>query len=327
VFTYPLASILMALVLMAVPVAAHAQPAATKVFRVGYLGLESSPSPYLDAFRAGLRRLGYVEGRNITIDSRDADGKPDRLPAAAQELAGLKLDVMVAISGPAAQAARKASPTLPLVIGVSADPVESGFAASLARPGRNITGMSYLQPELAGKRLQLLREIAPKVTRVAVLVNPNHAGENQEWREMDVAATTLGMTLQYHHMPAPGDLTETFAAITRDRAEAIVMVPGPLTNAARRPIADFGLKARLPVITAWSEHAEAGSLLSYGPNRRDIARRLAAFVDRILRGEKASDLPLERPTRFELIVNLRTAKALGLTIPPSLLLQADEVIE
>jgi putative tryptophan/tyrosine transport system substrate-binding protein len=320
------ASILLALV-TAAPLAAHAQTAPTRGFRVGYLGLESAPSPYLEAFRAGLRRLGYIEGQNMTIDARDADGKPDRLPAAAQELVGLKPDVIVAISGPAAQAARKAGPTLPLVVGVSADPVESGLAASLARPGRNITGMSYLQPELAGKRLQLLREIAPKVSRVAVLVNPNHAGENQEWREMDVAAKTLGLTLQYHHMPAPGDLTEIFAAITRDRAEAIVMVPGPLTNAARRPIADFGLKARLPVVTAWSEHAEAGALLSYGPNRRDIARRLAAFVDRILRGEKASDLPLERPTRFELIVNLKTAKALGLAISPSLLLQADEVIE
>ncbi len=322
-----LAALILLAFVMAAPVAAHAQTAPARVFRVGYLGLESVPSPYLDAFRAGLRRLGYIEGQNITIDARDADGKPDRLPAAAQELVGLKPDVLVAISGPAAQAARRASPTLPLVVGVSGDPVASGFAVSLARPGRNITGMSYLQPELAGKRLQMLREIAPKVTRVAVLVNPNHAGEDQEWREMDAAAKTLGMTLQYHQMPAHGDLTEIFAAITRDRAEAVIMVPGPLTNGSRKPIADFGLKTRLLVITAWTEHVEAGSLLSYGPNRRDMARRLAAFVDRILRGEKASDLPLERPTRFELVINLKTAKALGLTIPPSLLLQADEVIE
>jgi ABC-type uncharacterized transport system substrate-binding protein len=320
------ASILIVVAVVAVPLAAHAQPA-TKVFRVGYLGGENASSPFFEAFRAGLRRLGYVEGRNITIESRHAQGRADRLPDLANELVALKVDVLVAASGPVAQVARRAAGTIPLVIGVSGDPVEGGFVASLARPGGNVTGMSYLQPELAGKRLQLLREIAPKVTRVAVLVNPNHSGEDQEWREMDAAAKTLGMTLVHHVMPVTSDLTEVFAAITRDRAEAIVMVPGPLTNANRKSIADFGLKARLPVIAGWSEHVEAGSLLSYGPSRRDTFRRLAAYVDRILRGEKPADLPVERPTRFDLVVNLRTAKALGLTIPPSLLLQADEVIE
>ena len=285
------------------------------------------PRLFLEAFRAGLRRLGYVEGKNIIIESRHAEGRAERLPALASELVGLKVDVLVAVSGPVARTARMASGSIPLVIGVSGDPVEGGFVASLARPGGNVTGISYLQPELAGKRLQLLREIAPKVTRVAVLVNPNHSGENQEWREMDAAAKTLGMTLVHHVMPVNSDLTDVFAAITRDRAEAIVMVPGPLTNANRKPIADFGLKARLPVIAGWSEHVEAGGLLSYGPSRRDTSRRLAAYVDRILKGEKAADLPVERPTRFDLVVNLKTAKALGLTIPPSLLLQADDVIE
>ena len=318
-------SILLALT-MAAPLAISAQPA-TKVFRVGYLGSDPPPYTYFEAFRAGLRRLGYVEGQNIIVEGRHADGRADRLPALASELAGLKLDVIVAAGGPAAQAARKASGPIPLVVGVSGDPVESGFVASLARPGGTITGMSYLQPELAGKRLQMLREIAPKVTRVAVLVNPNHAGENQEWREMDAAAKVMGMTLVHHSMPANNDLTEVFAAITRDRAEAVVMVPGPFTNANRKPIADFGLRARLPIIAGWSEHVEAGSLLSYGPSRRDISRRLAAYVDRIVRGEKAADLPVERPTRFDLVVNLRTAKVLGLTIPPSLILQANEVIE
>ncbi len=323
----PLAAlILMAAAVVAVPLAADAQPA-TKAFRIGYLGLEPSPSPYLEAFRAGLRRVGYVEGQNITIESRFADGKADRLPALASELVGLKVDVIVGVTGGAAQAAKNASVTIPIVIGVSGDPVEAGFVSSLARPGGNITGMTYLQPDLAGKRLQTLREVSPRLTRVAVLMNPKHAGENQDWREMDTAARTIGVTLQNHMMPANNDLTEIFAAITRDRAEAIVMIPGPITNLNRKQIAEFGLKARLPVMAGWSEYVEAGSLMSYGPSRRDISRRLASFVDRILKGEKPADLPVERPTRFELVVNLRTAKALGLTIPPSLLLQADEVIE
>lgn len=319
-------STLLAFTVMSAPTAAHAQPA-TKVFRVGYLAVEPAPSQYLEAFRNGLARLGYVEGRNITIESRFAEGKADRLPALASELAALKPDVIVTISGPAAQAARKAAGSLPLVIGVSGDPVEAGFVASLARPGGTITGMSYLQPELAGKRLQLLRELSPRAGRVAVLMNPNHAGENQDWREMETAARTIGITLQSHMMPASGDLTELFAAMTRDRADAIVMIPGPLTNTHRKQIADFGLKARLPIVGGWNDYAEAGALMSYGPSRRDISRRLASFVDRILKGEKPADLPVERPTKFELVLNLKTAKALGLTIPPSLLLQADEVIE
>jgi putative ABC transport system substrate-binding protein len=318
--------VLMAAAVLTAPLAAYAQPA-PKVSRVGYLGLEESPSPYLEAFRTGLRRLGYVEGRNIMVESRFAEGRAERLPAVASELVGLKLDVIVAISGPAAQALRKAGMNVPMVIGLSGDPVEAGFVASLARPGGTMTGMTYLQPELGGKRLQLLREISPKVSRVAVLMNPNHAGENQDWRELETAARMIGVTLLNHMMPANSDLTEVYASIVRDRADAIVMIPGPLTNVNRKQIADFGLKARLPVIAGWREHAEAGALLSYGPSRRDVSRRLASFVDRILKGEKPADLPVERPTKFELAVNLKTAKALGLTIPPSLLLQADDVIE
>src|ERR1041384_3009 len=216
------AVILVALALITAPLAPHAQPV-TKVFRVGYLGVEPAPSPYLEAFREGLRRLGYVEGRTVAIESRVAEGKSDRLPALASELADLKVDVIVAISGPAAQAARKAGPTIPLVFGVSGDPVEAGFVASLARPGGNATGLSYLQPELAGKRLQLLKEVFPKLSRVAMLTNPAHAGEDQEWREMKIAAKTMGVTLQSHMMPAHRDLAEIFAAVSRDRAEAIVL--------------------------------------------------------------------------------------------------------
>lgn len=243
------AMILVAVAVLVVPLAPDAQTT-PKMFRIGFLGLEPAPSPYLEAFRDGLRRLGHVEGRNITIESRFAEGKADRLPALASELAGLNVDVIVG-TGPAANAARKASPTIPLVIGVSGDPVEAGLVASLARPGGYITGMSYLQPELAGKRLQLLREISPKLTRVAVLTNPNHPGENQEWREMDMAAKTIGLTLQNHMMPAHGDLSQIFAVITRDRAEAIVLVPGPMTyvkKAGRRlraqgpPAGDGGME-------------------------------------------------------------------------------------
>ena len=326
--------LLVALILTAVTVvappawllAAGAQPA-TKVFRIGYLGLEPSSSPYLDAFRAGLRRLGYVEGQNITIESRFAEGQANRLPALASELAALKVDVIVGRTSTVARAAKEASATIPIVVGVSGDPVEGGLVSSLARPGGNITGMTYLQPDLAGKRLQLLREISPRLTRVAVLMNRNHDGENQEWREMDTAARRIGVTLQNHLLPANNDLSEIFAALTTDRAEAIVVISGPMTFINRRQIADFGLKARLPVMAGWREHAEAGSLVSYGPSIRDVSRRLASFVDRILRGERPADVPVERPTRFELILNLKTATALGLTIPPSLLLQADEVIE
>ena len=310
---------------LAPPVVAAAQQAA-RVTRVGYLGLEPAPSPYLEAFRDGMRRLGYVEGRNIAIESRTAEGRADRLPALAGELASLNVDVIVA-TGPAAQAARKASLTIPLVIGVSGDPVEGGLVSSLARPGGNITGMSYLQPELAAKRLQLLREVAPKMTRVAMLANPGHPGENQEWREMELGAKTIGVTLQSHMMPPHSDLTELFATIIKDRADAIVLVPGPLTYSHRRQLAEFGLKARLPVVAAWSDYAAAGSLMSYGPSRTDTSRRLASFVDRIIKGGKPADLPVERPTRFELVINLRTAKAIGLGISPSLRLQADEVIE
>lgn len=327
---HPLAAfVLMAVTVIAasslLPLAADAQPPA-KAARIGYLAVEPPPSPYLDAFRAGLQRLGYVEGRNLTIESRFAAGRTDRLPALASELAGLKVDVIVGV-GPVAQAIKNTITTIPIVFGVSSDPVESRLVSSLTRPGGKITGITYLQPELAGKRLQLLKEIVPGVSRVAMLMNPIHAGEDQEWREMDAAARIIGVTLQHHMMPLTSDLTELFAAITRDKADAIVLVPGPMTNQNRKALADFGLKVRLPVIAAWTEYADAGSLLSYGPNRRDISRRLAAFVDRILRGEKAADLPIERPTRFELVVNLRTAKALGVAIPASLLVQADEVIE
>jgi putative ABC transport system substrate-binding protein len=310
---------------VAVPRAAAQTPPRT--FVIGYFGLESPPSPYLEAFRDGLRRLGYVEGRHFTIEVRLAEGRGERLVSLATELAALKVDVIVGITGGAAVVARKVSGTIPLVVGVSGDPVTAGFVGSLARPGGNLTGMTYLQPELAGKRLQLLKEVAPTLGRVAMLKNPVHPGEDQEWREMDTAARTLGLTLQHHMLPSQGSVGGMLSAITADRPDAVVLVPGPTSNANRRPLAEFGLQHRLPVMGGWSEYTEAGGLMSYGPSRRDVSRRLASFVDRIIKGQKPGDLPIERPTRFELVINLKTSHAIGVTIPSPLLLQADHVIE
>jgi putative ABC transport system substrate-binding protein len=312
--------------LVARPRAAAAQ-SPTKTFLVGYFGVEASPSPYLEAFRDGLRRLGYVEGRNVAIESRLAEGRAERLPALVSELIDRKVDVIVGITGGAAFVASKATTTIPIVVGVSGDPVEAGLVASFARPGGNITGMSYLQPELSSKRLQLLKEVVPKLTRVAMVANASHPGEGQEWRALEVAAKTLGVVMQKHMMPAQGELGELFGGITADRPDALMVVPGPITNVYRQQLAEFGLKSRLPTMAGWSEYVDAGSLLSYGPSRRDISRRLASFVDRVFRGEKPAQLPVERPTRFDMAVNLRTARALGITIPPSLLLQADHVID
>jgi putative ABC transport system substrate-binding protein len=307
------------------PIAFAQQP--VKVGRIGYLSLESSPAQYLEAFQDGLRRLGYVDGGSLVIESRLAEGRTEKLAALASELVALKLDVIVGADGGAARALGRATKTIPIVMAVSGDPVELGLTLSLGRPGGNVTGMTFLSPELAGKRLQFLREVAPRAIKVAVLTNRVHAGEEQEWKANEAAARSLNVTLQVLSMPESDDLAEVFAAITRERAGAIVAVAGPMTLRNRKQIAEFAIKARLPLIAGWAEYADAGSLISYGPNRRHAVRHLAYFVDRIVRGAKPADLPVEQPTRLELVVNLRTAKALGVTIPASLLLQADQVIE
>jgi ABC-type uncharacterized transport system substrate-binding protein len=312
--------------LLAAPLAAEAQPAG-KIPRIGYLSLESSPAQYLEAFHDGLRRLGYVDGGSIVIESRLAEGRTDKLPALASELVALKLDAIVGADGGAARALSRATKTIPIVMGVSGDPVELGLAISLARPGGNVTGVSFLSPELAAKRLQFLREVAPKATKVAVLTNPVHAGEEQEWKANETAARSVNVALHLLPVPDSDDLAEIYAAITRERADAIVAIAGPMTLRHRKQIAEFAIKSRLPMIAGWAEYADAGSLISYGPNRRHAVRHLAYFVDRIVRGAKPADLPVERPTRFELVINHRTAKVLGVRIPSSLLLQADRVIE
>ena len=298
-----------------------------KVGRIGYLSLESSPAQYLEAFHDGLRRLGYVDGGSFVIESRLAEGRTEKLAALASELVASKLDVIVGADGGSARALGRATKTTPIVMAVSGDPVELGLTLTLARPGGNVTGVTFLSPELAGKRLQFLREVAPKTTKVAVLTNRVHAGEEHEWKANEAAARSLNLTLHVLPMPESDDLAEVFAAITRERADAIVAVAGSMTLRNRKQIAEFAIKIRLPLIAGWAEYADAGSLISYGPNRRHAVRHLAYFVDRIVRGAKPADLPVERPTRLELVVNLRTAKALGVTVPASLLLQADQVIE
>jgi putative ABC transport system substrate-binding protein len=310
---------------LARPLVARAQQPA-KTARIGYLSLESASSPYLAAFKEGLGRLGYVDGRSIAIEIRSAAGNTERLATLANELVALKLEAIVGVDGPSARALSTATKAIPVVMGVSGDPVELGLAASLARPGGNVTGISFLSPELAGKRLQFLREISPKATRVAVLFNRVHSGEEQEWRAAEIAAPSLGLTLRFVQAP-PTQLDDTFAAIVREGADAMVVTAGPITFPNRKWIAELAIKNRLPMVGGWSEYAEAGSLLSYGPNRRQAVRHLAYFIDRILKGAKPADLPVERPTRLELVVNLQTAKALGITMPASLLLQADQVID
>jgi len=316
-------------VLLAVPLAAEAQQA-VKITRIGYLGFNLTASPHLpEAFRQGLRDLGYVEGRNVVIEYRDAEGKPERLPALAAELVALKVDVILAPGTPQALAAKQATRTLPIVFGAAADPVGSGLVSSLARPGGNVTGLSVVTPELVGKRLELLTQAVPGVSRVAVLWQPGNYGERTEkdmLKEAEVAARALGVRLQFVEARGPADFDRAFSDITRARAGALTVVPSAMLFGERRRLVDLAAKNRLPAVYQWREGVDAGGLMSYGPDFADLFRRAATYVDRILKGAKPGDLPVEQPTKFELVINLKTAKALGLTIPPLLLGRADEVI-
>ena len=295
-----------------------------KIPRIGILADVSAP--HHSAFQQGLRDLGYVEGENIVIESRYAEGKRDRLPELAAELVLLKVDVIVSV-GPATPYAAKSVKTVPVVMGYSGDPIEAGVVASLARPGGNVTGMTFFAAVLAGKRVELLKEAIPKISRLAVLANPGHAGEQLELRETQAAAKALAMTLQYLTVRAPKDFDDAFRAMTRERAEAIIAFPDALTMAHRKEIAEFSAKNRIASVSGWSEFVEAGALMTYGPNLLDSWRRVAVFVDKILKGTKPADLPVEQPTKFEFVINLKTAKAIGLTIPPNVLVRADKVIK
>jgi putative ABC transport system substrate-binding protein len=314
--------------LLAAPLAAEAQPPG-KVPRIGVLvvATRSFFSTRIESFRQGLRELGYVEGKNVLIEYRYAEGKLDLLPALASELVQLKVDVIVTASPPGVQAAKNATSTIPIVFAAIGDPVGGGFVASLARPGGNVTGLSILAPALSGKRLELLKEAFPKVTRVVILWNPTSSGEALSFREMPAVAKALGVQHQSMEVRGANDFEDGFQRAKQEGAQALVTMPSPVINANRQQVLEFAAKNRLPAMYAGSEFVEAGGLMSYGPNYTDQFRRAAVFVDKILKGAKPADLPVEQPTKFELVINLKTAKALGLTIPPSLLQRADQVIE
>ena len=317
------------LALLSAPHASEAQPLA-KVPRVGMLWFGSpigGPSPHLEAFRQGLRELGYTEGQNIVIESRHAAMRPALLPDLAANLVLSKVDVIVAAGDPAIHAARHATSTIPIVMVAGADRVGAGLVTSLARPGRNLTGLSALSPELSGKRLQLLTEAIPRVSRMAVFWNPADPAKALELREIQATGQALGVQLQLLEVRGPEDFESAFAAMARDRAEALIILGDPLTLSHRMRIVDLAAKSRLPGIYDVQEFVEAGGLMAYGPSLPDLFRRAAAYVDKILKGAKPGTLPVEQPMKFELIINLKTAKALGLTIPQSVLFLADRVIQ
>jgi putative ABC transport system substrate-binding protein len=321
----------LALAVVTAPLAADAQPAA-KVYRIGLLGGSPPTSPEAahvwEGFFQGLRELGYVEGQNILIEGRFYGDQTERLSALAAELVQLNVDVIVAGSTPAPEAAQRATSTIPIVMANHADPVRSGLVASLARPVRNVTGLSLLAPELVGKQLQLLKEAVPGISRVAVLSQPTIPTHALLLREAEVAARSLKVQLQVLEARAPSDFASAFSAMTKDRAGGlIVLAGGAMFFNHRTRIVELAAQSRLPAIHPRKEYAEAGGLMAYGGNLRESFRRAATYVDKILKGAKPGDLPIEQPTKFEFVVNLKTAKALGLTIPPSVLLRADQVIQ
>ena len=296
--------------------------------RIGILipASASLNSARVEAFRQRLRELGYVEGKNIVIEYRYAEGKLERLPDLAAELVGLKVDVIVTVPQ-AILAAQKASPTIPIVFALHSDPVGRGIVSSLARPGGNITGLSTMGPDLDGKRLELLKEAFPKVARVAFLWRSGGSTGNLVLTDMEAAAKALGVKLQSLEVRSLDDFDSAFARAKRDGAQALITTTGSLINTQQRRVLDFAAKNRLPAIYHYSEFVEAGGLMSYAPNYADLFRRAADFVDRILKGTKPADIPVEQPTKFEFIVNLKTAKQIGLTIPSNVLARADRVIK
>lgn len=304
---------------------------AGRIARIGFLATNLGANPHLpEAFRRGLRDLGYVEGRNVLIEYRDAEGRLDRLPALAAELVALKVDVVVAPNTPAALAAKQATRTIPIVFVGVGEPVTSGLVATLARPGGNVTGLSVVSPELVGKWLELLKQVVPGVGRVAALWQPGAMDARTEKEMLEgaaAAARKLGFRLQFVEARGPADLERAFSDIVRERAGAITVRPAPMFLSERKRLVDLAAKNRLPVLYPWREFADAGGLMAYGPNLADSYRRAATYVDRILRGVEPADLPVEQPTVFELVINLATARSLGLTIPQSVLERADHLIQ
>jgi putative ABC transport system substrate-binding protein len=299
-----------------------------RVPRIGYLS-GTSPSvnsARVEAFRQGLHELGYVEGKNIVIEWRYAEGKLDRLPALAAELVHSKVDVIVASAPPPTRSAKQATATIPIVMSYDDDPVGNGFVASLARPGGNITGLATLAPELSGKQLELLKEIISRLSRVAVLGSSIHPGTAQSLKEMKLAAGAFGVQLQYLEVQSPKDIETAFGTARKGRADAVLVLTSVVTNSHRKQIVELAVKNRLPAIYYTAEWVDAGGLLTYGASFPDLFRRAATYVDKILKGAKPADLPVEQPKKFEFIINLKAAKQIGLTIPPNVLARADKVI-
>jgi putative ABC transport system substrate-binding protein len=302
---------------------------AGKVFQIGFLsaGLRSGGAFSRDEFRLALRDAGYVKGKNIMIEERFAEGEVNRLPALASELIDRHVDVIVTVGGPAAQTAKKATSTIPIVLLGAGDPVGTGLVASMARPGGNITGVTEFSTDLSGKRLQLLTEAVPGISRVAVLYNSSDAAMTLRYQAFKQAAVTLGIALQPLGVREPAEFDNAFSAMTKDGPDAIMMVTDALTMLNRKLVVTFAITNHLPLAVEFSNIVWDGALMSYGWNFNDFYPRVAYFLDRILKGDKPADLPIEGPTRFYLVINLKTAKQVGLTIPPSILARADEIIE
>jgi putative ABC transport system substrate-binding protein len=308
--------------------AVEAQQPAT-IPRIGIVTAQpvSAVSVRHEAFRQGLRELGFVEGKNVLIEHRSAEGQFDRLPALMAEIVRLKVDVIVSHGPTATRAAKQATSTIPIVMAQDTDPVGNGFVASLARPGGNITGLSSLTADLSGKRLELLKGIVPKLSRVAVFGTSTNQGNTQSKNETELAAGPLGLKLQYLDILRAKDIETVFEAANSGRAEAVVVLRGPVLNSQRVQLVQLAAKHRMPAAYPTSEYAEAGGLMSYDAHSADLARRAATYVDKILKGAKPADLPVEQPTKFEFIINLKAAKQIGLTIPQSVLYRADKVIK
>ncbi len=318
----------LALGLLTAPLAPDAQPPAT-VPRIGLLetGSLAPRAPLWEAFRQAMRELGYVEGRNVVFEARGADGKVERLAALAAELVRLKVDVIVTAGTSAAPAARLATATIPIVMATGGDPLGLGIVESLARPGGNVTGVTTLSSELSAKRLELAQEVVPGASRVAILGDARNANTAPSIQETQAAARAHGVRLHAVGVWSPAEFDGAFSTIARERPAVLLVVASPVFFGERRRLAELAMKHRLPTVFSFREYAEAGGLIAYGSDLAAGFRRAAAFVDKILRGAKPGDLPVEQPTKFELVINLKTAKALGLTIPRQILLRADKVIE
>lgn len=314
--------------LLLTPVPLEAQPS-NKIGRVGFLGFNDpvAAKDFIEAFREGLRDLGYTEGKNIIVEYRWAEGKPERLAKLAAELVALKVDVIFAAAAPSIRAAKNATQSIPIVFEMLADPVSAGFVNSLAHPGANLTGIAGLEPELSGKRLELLKEIIPRLAVVAVLANPRNPNFQSVLKESKLAASVLKLRLQVSEVREPGRLAEEFAAMTKGRAEALSVMPDSMLLSNYKTIFNLAAKHRLPAVYGTSAVVENGGLMTYAPSQTEMWRRAATYVDKIFKDAKPADLPVEQPTKFELAVNLNAAKQIGLTIPPNVLARADRVIK